>query len=433
VPTIALNVRVEWLPLVKLWRTILCWLSMSAALFGPALALTAQRAVEPSHSWPTDGIYPADKGVVYVGLTGEPPNNPWLQYFEPSTRRTGALVHLQGSEYRSAEQPYLRFDLQKPVIKVIEDRHLIRGARGNFGFSVWHIPGATSKPLIVLIEGWDDATRDMGFLIPYFVGHGMTVLTYDQRGTGVSSGNWLFTSPESKAADVVAALRSLAGDQTIDFHRIGVWAVSYGGWVAPVVAQRYPLAFMILKSADSGSVADNTLYGVRQDLERDHRFSAQQVAAALTLERRMLNCLAINSPCQITDEELRWAKKQPWFSLTRIPPDARIPLPEPVLAGYRASLIYDPTPVLEQTTVPTLALFGSLDRNVDAGASERGFRADFAKSGMKDVTFRMFPGADHHLEQSRTGYDGDEIQPVRYASGYPEIMIQWLRKQRVLR
>jgi len=92
--------------------------------------------------------------------------------------------------------------------------------------SVWHASVATPKPLIVLLEGSDDSTRDMGFLIPYFVGHGMAVLTFDQRGTGLSTGNWRFIGPAAKANDVIAALRSLAGDRAIDFNRVGVWGPS---------------------------------------------------------------------------------------------------------------------------------------------------------------------------------------------------------------
>ncbi len=418
---------------MKRWRAICCGIAASAGLISPALAATAQRADAPSHHWPGDGVYPETKGVVYVGLEGEPPDQPSLEYFDSRTHRTGTLVHLRDTQYRSAEQPYRRFDLRRSAVTVIQDRHLIRDALGNFGFSVWHSQDTTAKPLIVLLEGADDSTRDMGFLIPYFVDHGMAVLTFDQRGTGVSSGNWRVIGPEAKANDVVAALRSIVGYRTIDFHRIGVWGPSNGGWVAPIVAHPYPLAFMILKSADSGSIADNVLYEVREDLEGGHRFSPSQVDAALAFDRRMFRRLTANRGWRRARADLRQAKAQPWFPLTRVPPDMPIPPPKPVLAAYRAALIYDPTAVLEQTTVPTLALFGSLDRNVDARAAERGFRAYFSRSGLKDVTFRVFPGADHLLEQSTTGHEGDETRPVRFASGYPEIMIRWLRAQRLLR
>jgi hypothetical protein len=109
----------------------------------------------------------------------------------------------------------------------------------------------------------------------------------------------------------------------------------------------------------------------------------------------MHNCLATNCGRKPVAEDLRWAKTEPWASVTGISP---VPPPKSVLTGLRASTVYDPTPVLERTTVPTLVLSGSLDRNADVRAAGRGFRADFAKSGIKE---------------SRTGYDGDEIQPTR--------------------
>jgi hypothetical protein len=37
-----------------------------------------------------------------------------------------------------------------------------------------------------------------GFLIPYFVSQGMAVLTFDQRGTGLSSGDWRAIGPMRK-------------------------------------------------------------------------------------------------------------------------------------------------------------------------------------------------------------------------------------------
>ena len=56
-----------------------------------------------------------------------------------------------------------------------------------------------------------------------------------------------------------------------------------------------------------------------------------------------------------------WSPFGNWYydRLMRIPPDFTAPPPPPVLAAYRAALIYDPKPVLEHTTVSTLALFGS--------------------------------------------------------------------------
>ena len=369
---------------------------------------------------------------MYVGHTGEPPTRPGVDYYNPTTQRQGTLEHLRGSLYRSGDKPVLAFVLRTPDVSVVEGRHVIDDKQGRFGFSIWQMTHAAKQPLIVLLEGADDSTRDMGFLIPYFVSHGMDVLTFDQRGTGVSTGNWRYTSPTDKADDVVAALHSLASDPGIDFKRVGVWGPSNGGWVAPIIARHYPLAFMILKSASGQTITNNVLYEIRQDLLHDHRFSPAQVDDAMRFEQVMFHSLETNQGWAQAAKDLKTARSEPWFSLMRIPPGFTAPPPPAMLAAYRAALVYDPRPTLTQVSLPTLLMFGQTDRNVDVAVSERDFRDAFRQSGMHDLTVHVFPDADHLLMLSPTGFESDESEPPRFAKGYPSIMIDWLRHRGLL-
>lgn len=412
-----------------------CLLLLSASLFGAprkAAETTEAATTQPARDWPLDGGYSFEGRTVFVGLSGEPPNDPELEFYDPLTRRIDNLKRVLGDRYHSEHVPYLSMSLRAPTQAVVEERHAVVDAQGRFGFSVWHQPGAAHRPLIVLLEGADDSTRDMGFLIPYFFSHGITVLTYDQRGTGISAGNWRYTGPEEKAEDVIAALKSLNGNALIDFTRVGVWAPSAGGWVAPIVASRFPLVFMILKSAASQSIVDNVLYEIRAELEHGGHFAPQQIDAAMRFERLVLATVATNRGWQQAGEALKKAQTEPWFALMRIPPNIPIPPPPAMLAGLHASLIYDPTPVLERITTPTLALFGSLDRNVDVTAAIGGFRAAFRKAGMRDFRVRVFPEADHRLIDSKDGYTSGELKPRHFAKGYPDVMIDWLRARSLL-
>jgi pimeloyl-ACP methyl ester carboxylesterase len=123
---------------------------------------------------------------------------------------------------------------------------------------------------------------------------------------------------------------------------------------------------------------------------------------------------------------LEHAKSEPWFSHIRIPQGMTFPPTPPMLAALQASLIYDPTPILQQVHTPTLALFGTLDRSNDSADSAERFRRDFKKSGMTDFTALMFPGAGHVLLCSKTGYFADRLLPERTVKGYPEAIIKWL-------
>ncbi len=98
----------------------------------------------------------------------------------------------------------------------MEKPFAVSNGADHLGASLWLAPGAVKHPTIVLIRGADDETREMGFLIPYFVSFGFNVVTYDQRGTGESTGNWQFTGPESKAEDVYRDTPRIKSDPAVD-------------------------------------------------------------------------------------------------------------------------------------------------------------------------------------------------------------------------
>jgi esterase/lipase len=220
-------------------------------------------------------------------------------------------------------------------------------------------------------------------------------------------------------------LQVVKADPAVDSQRIGAWSASNGGWVAPIVATHFPLAFLILKSASSESITDNVLYEIASELREYDHFTQKQISQAILFERTMFEAIAGNSNWNAAALALSSAKKQPWFQYMRIPPGFTAPPPAPLLAALRASLIYDPTATLDRVRTPTLALFGALDRNVDANDSAARYRKAFKRSGMTDFTVITFANAGHLLVASRTGYEDQPLLPIRYV-GYPEAMVRWL-------
>jgi alpha-beta hydrolase superfamily lysophospholipase len=78
------------------------------------------------------------------------------------------------------------------------------------------------------------------------------------------------------------------------------------------------------------------------------------------------------------------------------------------------------------SSTPTLALYGALDRNVDAADSAAHLRQYLTRAGNHDVTIKMYPDAGHQLIVSASGYNGDPTLPERFVPEYPQIMIAWL-------
>jgi alpha-beta hydrolase superfamily lysophospholipase len=376
---------------------------------------------------PAPGAYTLAARTVYVGAEEYPPGHKYAEYYDPLTRRFGELRRIDDSHYRTVQKPVLRFSLRRPSETVVEEALSATDTQGALGFSLWHEPNARSRPTIVLIHGSDDETRDMGFIIPYFVAHGLNVVSYDQRGTGASVGDWRSAGVDEKADDVLAIVTEIARNPAVDSKRIGLWGTSNGGWVAPIVATRYPVEFMILRSAPSESVKENVLFEIQQALVEHHKFSAAQVTDALAFERTLFESILSDSNWQRTQQLLQADSSKPWLGYMRIPQNFTAPPSSDVLAQLQAILGYDPASTLEKVRVPTLALFGSLDRNVDAADSAWHLSRYFRDGGLHDFTVQTYTHADHVLEETATGYLDAPLLPQRFVEGYPDVMINWLR------
>jgi alpha-beta hydrolase superfamily lysophospholipase len=107
-----------------------------------------------------------------------------------------------------------------------------------------------------------------------------------------------------------------------------------------------------------------------------------------------------------------------------------IPPPPSMVAGLRRFVTFDPThTLLSVSSTPTLALYGALDRNVDAADAATHLREYLTRAGDRDVTIKTYPNAGHQLIVSKSGYNGEPALPERFVSGYPPIVITWLAER----
>lgn len=358
------------------------------------------------------GRYADSTRMLYVGVEHEVPDPASNDFFEPRSQRTGQLSSPHGLHL---------------VKGISEERRVLDTRQGRLGFSLYYA-GSDARATVVLIHGNDPETRAMGFIIPYFVLHGVNVISYDQRGVGESTGNWFLNGPGNRAADVEAIYDSMRGNQHVDSRRIGVWGFSNGGWTAPLVTLHRPTAFMILKSAPTETLASNIDYEVEQIMNGHGAGAASPDAVALwhAFER------GLEGTASWTDVERRYDadKKQSWFKYSLMP-ELGIPIPPPaaMVAGLRRLVSFDPTGILQRVTTPTLALYGALDRNVDAADSASHLSLYLERAGNRDVTIKTYPDAGHQLVVSKTGFNGDAEPPERFVKGYPQIIVGWLARR----
>jgi uncharacterized protein len=357
------------------------------------------------------GVYERAGHDIYVGVEHELPDPPQNEFFDPHTQRVGPLLE--------NESLLLRY-------RVHENRYVVDAPEGRLGVSLYYTD-ERRRATIILVHGSDAETREMGFIIPYFVSSGVNVISYDQRGTGESSGDWRLNGPAQRAQDVVAIYDALRSNRLIDSRRIGIWGFSNGGWTAPLVAVQRPMAFMLLKSAPAESLLSNIDFEAAQEMQR-HRMSAVKTRRALAAWHALEAALRGTRPWSDVKRAYAEAKAQSWFDYSLLP-DMPLPPPPAMQAGLLRFISYDPAQALQHVVTPTLAVYGELDHKVDVADSTALLRRYFAKSGMRDFTIRVYPHCGHQLILSKTGYNGDPIPPARYVTGYPQIMVTWLAQR----
>ncbi|HKE37218.1 MAG TPA: alpha/beta hydrolase [Candidatus Baltobacteraceae bacterium] len=300
---------------------------------------------------------------------------------------------------------------------------------GVLGVSLYYT-GNEPRTTVILIHGADAETREMGWIVPYYVCNGVNVISYDQRGTGKSSGNWRASGPPDRARDVDAIYDAFRNDAHVDPQRIGVWGFSNGGWTAPIVAVDRPMAFMILKSPPAGSIEQNSLFEQRQALIQTGH-SGADIARATAALKTVLDAILGKAPISSAKAAYAQARRAKWYKdsfLAMV--GEKDALTEPHLSGWRRYLGYDPAPVLAEVRTPTLALFGARDRRVDVKNDAPALTTAYAKSGTP-LTVKWFSDAGHTLKVSPNGFEA--AKPERYSRGFPEVMLDWLREHNFVR
>lgn len=274
--------------------------------------------------------------------------------------------------------------------------------------TLWRPVGETVAG-VLMHPGSGPSDRDNDWFFPpireRLLDAGIAVCSFDKRGVGGSTGNWLEAGIEAQADDLLAGL-AVFGSESASGFPIGLFGHSQGGWVIVEAASRgVPVAFVIPSSGGGASPARQERYSLAGKLE------AGQEAEALATYDAVVAVLRV---CPTLDEGLAQldAAGVPYREL----PGLKVMFEEEAIWRLSAEIFeYDPAAALSRITAPVLALLGAVDKINPPVESAEAFRAAVRPDLLR---VEMFPEGDHRL------HHGD---PPRFVDGYFDRIASFVR------
>jgi len=285
---------------------------------------------------------------------------------------------------------------------------------------------AGAHPAVVLIHGAGPEHRPIG-LYPFgFLHLGFAVLAFDKRGSGESTGDYRTASFADLAGDVIAGIDAIKRNPAIDGKRIGLFASSNGGWVAPVVAtQSRDVAFVICRVCSMLTIAQNQAYE-REAFARDAGASDADVARAVALHQAYTNAVMHDTGWDALRAQIAAAKDADWFDSAGVPSAAEALPPEPAArTAHAAQLSFDPAPYWRRVSVPVLFMYADNDRYVKTAVNAPRAAQLLRDAGNRDVQVVVLQHADHAFIDSETGLPSEQQRANRFAAGFIEALSSW--------
>jgi alpha-beta hydrolase superfamily lysophospholipase len=239
---------------------------------------------------------------------------------------------------------------------------------------------------------------------------GYAVLIYDKRGAGASGGDWLTSSLDDLADDATAAVRYLQSRRDIRADRVGFWAHSQGGWVAPhAIARGAPVAFLAATAGGAVSPLAVERHDYGATLDHLNVVGAERERADALVES-YFSYLRGDIDLAGMRAALALVREAPWYrplGINRVIPE------QAVSAQWRWVPTYDPVVDIAALDIPVLAVLGGEDRPSLVSSTVAAWRT--ALADCTDATIVVVPGADHHLRVT-TGQGWRRTSPAYEAA-----------------
>ncbi|NUT99295.1 MAG: alpha/beta hydrolase [Saccharothrix sp.] len=270
---------------------------------------------------------------------------------------------------------------------------------------------------VVMVGGSGPSDRDNDTHFPaireHLVDAGIAVLSYDKRGVGGSSGDWLDATIDDLASDAAAALDFLRGQEEVPSGTVGLFGHSEGGWVVlRAITLRDDVPWVVTNAGPGMTPALQDRYAMANVLRRTEGITDDEVDAGLATYDRIIDAGRRDADFAEVSQIAQHPRTA--FSEYAAQVDERL------WTFLKRKQDHDPIPDAMRLRCPHLAIFGANDDMVPVADSVHLFTtAAGHRDSRAPLTVEVFPGADH-----RVRIDGGSLAP-----GYLDTLTRWLLSQ----
>ncbi|HIF56593.1 MAG: alpha/beta fold hydrolase [bacterium] len=277
-------------------------------------------------------------------------------------------------------------------------------------------------PGVVLVSGSGPQDRNeslMGhkpFLVlaDHLSRRGIAVLRFDDRGVGSSGGEFGTATSEDFTEDALAGVLYLEVQDRVAENQVGIVGHSEGGLIAPLAAIRSERVAYIVMLAGPGVPGIDILVAQGQLINRAAGMPELLVESNSRIQLALADIVRREPDPEKAGPLMRVVMRD---ELENLPPDIKEALPESQVGDvainttvnqinspwFRFFLNHDPRPVLEQVSVPVLAIFGEKDLQVPPELNVSEIEAAFERGNNEAATVRVLAGLNHLFQQAESG------------------------------
>lgn len=295
----------------------------------------------------------------------------------------------------------------------------------NFGNKVENIelsgtltyPSSIGKfPVVILVSGSGPQNRDEELLghksfhviADYLTRNGIAVLRYDDRGVGMSKGNFNVATTLNFSNDAEAAVNYLKTLSYIDTNKIGIIGHSEGGMIAPIVASRNKSVNFIILLAGPGLTGEEILLKQSILISKAEGISKKEIKKTNKFNKSIYEI--VNREPDNTKASIEMRKVYDKF-ISKLSKEDKlmfegqkeVMIQQVTSNWFRCFLKLNPKDYLTKTNCDILVLNGAKDLQVPPDEDLEAIENYLKLANNKNYTIKKFDNLNHLFQNCQTG------------------------------